>query len=129
MSAFAGALVVSLAGGAGAVARAWFDGKVPVRHDFPRATTAVNLSGSLLVGIVVGFGAAVMAGAWQQVIAIGFLGGYTTFSTAAVQTAEMIISRAWTRALIYGLGTLVAAVGLAGVGMALGRWWGELLLP
>src|SRR4051812_48194451 len=75
---------VSLAAGAGAVARYLVDEAVTRRagRRFPAGTLVVNISGSLLLGIVTGLvlhhGA---GGDMAAVVGTGFAGGYTTFST------------------------------------------------
>lgn len=65
------------AGGAGAAARFIIGTIVQSRYrgGFPLGTTVVNLSGSFLLGVLVG------ADASHEVVAVGALGGYTTFST------------------------------------------------
>lgn len=66
-----------VSGGAGAVLRFLVASRVqaatPVR--FPIGTTVVNVTGSFLLGVLVG------AGATNDAVALGLLGGYTTFST------------------------------------------------
>lgn len=123
------ALYVALAGGVGAAARAWIDGAVTARvggHRLPWGTALINLSGSLLIGLIAGFGVSFVPEAWQEILTVGFLGGYTTFSTAAVQTAEMFLERRWRAGLGYGLGLLIAAAVCAGLGLWLGRVLGAL---
>lgn len=118
------ALSVALAGGVGAAARAWIDGVVASRaegHRLPWGTVVINLSGSLLIGFIAGIGASFFSEEWREILSAGFLGGYTTFSTAAVQTAEMLLERRWRAALGYGLGLLIAAAAFAGTGLWLGR--------
>lgn len=122
------ALYVALAGGVGATTRAWIDGAVSARLGrgrLPRGIMVVNLSGSLLIGVIAGVGASFFSEFWRDVLSIGFLGGYTTFSTAAVQTAEMLLERQWRTALVYGFGLLIAAAVLAAAGLGLGRALGS----
>jgi CrcB protein len=72
--------VLGLAGGAGAVARFVVDGAVASRvvTEFPLGTLAVNLTGALALGVLVGAG---VHGDAYRIAATGALGGYTTFST------------------------------------------------
>jgi CrcB protein len=116
------ALWVALAGGAGAVARFVLDGVIRARTGsrYPVGTTAINLSGSLLLGLVVGLAGAVLPEPVRLVLGTGFLGGYTTFSTAAVETVRLAAERRSLAAWANGLGMLVAAVGLAALGLWLG---------
>jgi CrcB protein len=117
------ALLVAVAGGAGAACRFLVDSwvRARARSDFPTGTMIVNLSGSLVLGFLVGLVAAgVLPDTWRQVAGVGFLGGYTTFSTAAVEAVRLARDRRGGRFLAVSAGMLVAGVGLAGIGLALG---------
>jgi CrcB protein len=85
--------LVVLGGGLGAVARwlltAWLGTS---RHGFPVGTTAVNVVGSLLLGVVVGFDTSIGPSVADPV-AIGLLGGFTTFSTWMVEVDRAGTSR------------------------------------
>ena len=116
-------LVVALAGGVGAVARFLLDGVIRARVGtrMPWGTLAINLSGSLLLGLVVGLaGGGVLPGEWQWALGIGFLGGYTTFSTASFETVRLLQERRIGAGLAHALLQLVAATALAGLGLWLG---------
>lgn len=78
-------VALSLAGALGAVCRYVFSGWIQARlhSDFPLGTLAVNVSGSLGLGVVVGLGA--IESSWA-IAAIGFFGGFTTFSTWMIET-------------------------------------------
>ena len=112
-------LLIALAGGLGAAARLVIDGLVRRRlpSTFPWATILVNISGSFLLGLLVGLGA---GDRWQQVLGTGFLGGYTTFSTASFETASLLLDRRPLAAAVNGIGVLVACVAAASGGYALG---------
>lgn len=73
-------VLLGLAGGAGAVARFAVDGTIAARipSEFPLGTLAVNLSGALALGVLVG---ATVHGDAYRIAGTGALGGYTTFST------------------------------------------------
>jgi CrcB protein len=121
-------LLVPLAGGLGAVARLVVDGEVRrlLGRTSPRGTVLVNLTGSLLLGLLVGLAAAGWAPtAVRVVVGTGFLGGYTTFSTAAVEAVRLALDGRPGAAVLNAAGQLVAGVLLAGlgllVGLALGR--------
>jgi fluoride exporter len=79
---------VAVFGALGAVARFRVDAVVSARlpSDFPIGTFAVNLSGALALGLLVG--AAVPHRA-LLVLGTGFLGGYTTFSTWMVESERL----------------------------------------
>ena len=81
-------LAVGLVGGLGAVARFGMDGAVGSRvgGGFPFGTLAVNLSGSLLLGLLVG---AAVSGDSYRIAATGFVGAFTTFSTWAFESHRL----------------------------------------
>ena len=79
-------LLIAVLGGLGAATRFVVDGSVKARWTrvFPLATLLINVSGSLLIGLL--NGAYLYHGLgpkWLAVAATGFCGGDTTFSTAA----------------------------------------------
>jgi len=113
------ALLIAVAGGLGAASRLIVDGLVRDRvpTSFPWATVLINVSGSFLLGVLVGLGA---GDRWQAVMGTGFLGGYTTFSTASFETAGLLLDRRPLAAAANGLGVLVACVAAASGGYALG---------
>lgn len=117
-------LLLTLAGAVGAAARFVLDSIVRPKVPTPIAlsTMAINVSGSLLLGVLAG---AVMVARvpteWQTILGTGFLGGYTTFSTASVETIRLIQIRRSGLAAIYGFGTLFLSLAAAAIGLALGR--------
>lgn len=116
-------LVIAVAGGAGAVCRFVLDGLLTSlsEADFPWPTVLINITGSLLLGLITGFAVSgLLPEAWRLVLGTGFLGGYTTFSTASVDTVRLLQQRRWTAGMVHGLGALVIAIGAAGLGLGLG---------
>lgn len=111
-------IVVAVAGGIGAACRLLVDGLVSSRTSdrFPWATALINVVGSFLLGLVVA-----LDPHGQAVIGTGFLGGFTTFSTASFETARLAIDGRRGAAITYGLGVLVLAVAAASAGYAFGR--------
>jgi CrcB protein len=113
------ALVVG--GGLGAGARYLVDGLVMRgrRNAFPLGILVVNVSGSFLLGLLTGAGAAVGL-AWTAILGIGVLGGYTTLSAVSVETALLAGRRrrdwAWTNLIA----TVVLSVAAAAAGILLG---------
>lgn len=112
-------LLIALAGGLGAAARLGVDvaARRHVPASFPWPTILVNVTGSFLLGLLVGLRA---GEDWLLVAGTGFLGGYTTFSTASVETAGLLLDRRPLAAVANGLGVLVACVAAASGGYALG---------
>lgn len=116
-------LAVAAAGGLGAAARFVLDGLIRgvTGSRLPWATMLINISGSLLLGLLTGLAAGLMLPeAWQLILGTGLLGGYTTFSTASFETVTLLRERRWTAAALNGLGVLVCSVAAAGAGLWLG---------
>jgi CrcB protein len=116
------ALWVSLAGGVGAMTRYVADTLVRARWPvgFPLGTFAINVSGSLVLGVLAGLVMAHGASADLKTIAgTGFCGGYTTFSAASVETVRLAQQRRWMVCLGYAAGSLVVSVLAAVAGLAL----------
>lgn len=115
--------LVGLAGGLGAGTRFVVDGliRAKLRTALPVATIAINVTGSFLLGLIAGAVIVHAAPPELQVIAgTGFLGGYTTFSTASFETVRLVQSRRTGLALVNGIGTAVVAVAAAAAGLAVG---------
>jgi CrcB protein len=119
-------LLATLGGGIGACLRFIIDGLImrKVQNGFPLGTFLINTSGSFLLGFLTGLAASsVINSAWLFVLGGGILGGYTTFSTAMVDTVHLLHARRWSMAIINGLAMIVLTV-LAGlIGLDIGRGW------
>lgn len=121
-------LAVAAAGGVGAVVRFVFDGALRswLRVGFPIGTTIINVTGSFLLGLVTGLALAHgLPPEWRAVLGTGFLGGYTTFSTASYETVRLAQQRRYRAALVNGVGMLVLALAAAGLGLWLGQLAGQ----
>lgn len=119
-------IVLSLVGGLGAVSRLVVDGVIRSRSrgTMPWGTIVINLTGSFALGLAVSLAAhRILPEAWELVIGPGFLGGYTTFSTASFETVRMLQERKWGPSLLNGLGVVATATAAAGLGM----WIGSLV--
>lgn len=116
-------IIVSLVGGVGAATRFVVDGWVRSRWSthLSVATVAINVTGSLLLGGLTG---ALATGAipisTYTVAATGFCGGYTTFSTAMVETVRLAQVAAYRRSVLNAFGTLTLTVAAAALGVGLG---------
>ena len=114
------AALVALAGGTGAMARYVLDGWIQRRTDspLPLGTFTINVTGSLLLGVLAGLLISHGASAHLKLVAgTGFLGGYTTFSTYAYETFRLAEDRASAFALANVVGSI--AVGLLGAAAGL----------
>jgi CrcB protein len=117
-------LWLALGGAIGTVARYAVTVSVNQRAGIgPWGTFAANISGSLLIGfLAVLFNDRIeVAPDVRRFLIIGVLGGYTTFSTLAYDTARFIETGELERALLNAGGSLVVGVLAVFLGMALGR--------
>jgi CrcB protein len=115
---------VAIGGIAGALARDGLTRLVAApATGFPWATFGINLSGSLLLGVLVG-ALVVRPGAprWvRPLLGTGVLGGYTTFSTFAVETDRLVSLGHAGLAVGYVAATVLIGLALSAAGMAIGR--------
>ena len=110
-------LLIFFGGGLGAVSRFLLTTALAGKlGNFPLGTLAANFFGSLLMGLVVG----VLAGRFESVrlfVAVGFLGGFTTFSSFSAETLALIqngqiFSAAANVIVSVGASLIACAVGL-----------------
>jgi len=116
-------VAVALAGGLGAALRLVVDGivRAAVSTRLPLATAVINVGGSFVLGLLTGLAASsALAPEWLLVLGGGLMGGYTTFSTASVDSVRLLAERRWVPGVAYGLGVLVLAVGAGLLGVLLG---------
>ncbi|WP_426560349.1 fluoride efflux transporter FluC [Angustibacter sp. McL0619] len=116
--------VIAVGGGLGSMAR-WGLSQAFVTGpgQVPWGTLLENASGSALLGLLMVFVVTV----WRPnryvrpFLGIGVLGGYTTFSTYALETRDLMASGDVPLALAYLLGSVLAGLVCVGVGVLLGR--------
>ena len=113
-------VLVMLAGAVGAVTRFLVDSEVKRRRPsvFPWGTVFINVSGSLLIGLVAGV--VLFHGqfsAWQTIVGTGVCGGYTTFSTASVETVRLVQQGRHGMALSNAVIPLAISVGACALGL------------
>lgn len=120
-------LLLALGGGLGAVTRFVVDAFVARRNQFrvPLGTMLINITGSLVLGLVTGLLVAASTGSSgatvRAVVGTGFCGGYTTFSTASVETVRLWVAEGRGTGLRYAATTLVGSLAAAAVGLGLGH--------
>jgi len=110
-------LGAALAGGVGAALRYLLDLGVArfAGRRFPWGVFVINLSGSFALGVVA---AALPEQAF--LLGAGLLGGYTTFSTAMLDTVALWRDGERPASVFNAIGTLVLGLLAAGLGLALG---------
>lgn len=115
-----------VAGGVGAALRFVVDGLVRsrARTVFPWGTAVINITGSLVLGFLTGLSlSSFLAPQWVLVLGTGMMGGYTTFSTASIETMRLVQEREYVMAVANGFVVLVVTVAV-GFG---GLWLGSVL--
>lgn len=113
--------VIALGGAAGALLRWGIGEEWPVRTGaFPWSTLAINVAGCLAIGVLMVLMEEVLAGRIyvRPLLGVGLLGGFTTFSTFAVET-HVLLDDHPLLALTYYFGTPAAAILAAILGAAL----------
>jgi fluoride exporter len=114
-------LWLTLAGGAGAMTRYVADTKMQRLRptNLPVGTLVINVTGSLILGVIAGL--VIAHGASRQletIVGTGFCGGYTTFSAASVETIRLAEQRRWAACIGFAGVSLVLALLAAGLGLA-----------
>ncbi|MBI9114117.1 CrcB family protein [Sanguibacter sp. YZGR15] len=108
-----------LLGGLGAATRFVVDGEVRRRWSTPVPTLVVNVTGSLLLGLVAGAALRTELPVLLVLAATtGFCGGFTTFSTAMIDTVRLVQDRRFALAVLSSLGTVVLTVAAVACGIA-----------
>jgi fluoride exporter len=117
-------LAIAIGGALGTVAR--YDvaqAIVTPPSGFPWSTWIVNVTGSLLVGLALTVVVERLAGHpyLRALLVIGFCGGFTTFSTMAVEVVQLTRHHRPGIAVVYLVSSLIAGLVAAGAGVALAR--------
>jgi CrcB protein len=116
-------LLIALFGAVGTLARYGLQGLVQVRTGgtFPYGTLLVNLTGCFFLGLIAQFtmNRMVISPDWRVAVAVGFFGGYTTFSSVGWETAKMMEDGEWLRASAYVTASVVAGLFLSMAGIRL----------
>ncbi len=118
-------LLIAVAGGVGALARYGLSGLVQraTNGEFPWGTAVVNVTGCLLFGVLW----AVMeprlsiGGEARAIILVGFMGSFTTFSTFAFETSQMLRDAQWLWAAANVAGHNLAGIVALFVGLEIGK--------
>jgi len=115
--------LIALFGAIGTLARYGLQGVIQFRtaSSFPYGTLIVNLTGCFLLGLIGQFTLSrmVISPDWRIAIAVGFFGGYTTFSSFGWETAKMLESGEWLRATTYVAASVVLGLFLSVAGIRL----------
>lgn len=119
------ACLVGIAGALGAVSR-YFLGRYVAeraRSQFPLGTFLINVSGAFVIGLLFGLTSRkLISTTVQLILATGFLGGYTTFSTMSWEGVQLARGGSSRRSMIYLGGSVLIGFSAAALGMVLGEW-------
>ncbi|MDS9472970.1 CrcB family protein [Sporosarcina pasteurii] len=109
-------VVIGLGGFVGAILRYLLSQRLNGNNPF--GTLLVNLSGSLLIGIIFGFG---LPKLWMMFLVSGFAGALTTFSTLQKEVIEQWRTGKKKQAVTYAFVTYVVGIALAILGFTMSR--------
>lgn len=115
--------LIALFGAIGTLARYGLQGAVQIRMGgtFPYGTLLINLTGCFLLGLIGQFtlNRVVISPDFRIAIAVGFFGGYTTFSSFGWETGKMLEDGEWLRASTYVGASVIGGLLLSIAGIRL----------
>src|SRR5579862_8904460 len=116
-------MLIALGGGLGSVLRFWVGSTVWGRLGarFPYGTLVVNLTACVILGFLLTWLSerAEISPAWRYLVAVGFIGAYSTFSTYEWETLSTLRSGAFILASLYAMGSLILGLAATWCGVAL----------
>jgi CrcB protein len=113
--------LIALFGAIGTLARYGLQGLVQMKmaSTFPFGTLLINLTGCFFLGLLgqLMLNRVIVPPEWRMAIAVGFFGGYTTFSSFGWETAKMLEAGEWLWATAYvassvAFGLLLSVAGI-----------------
>jgi fluoride exporter len=114
-------LLIALFGAIGTLARYSLQGVVQIKMGtvFPYGTLLINLTGCFFLGLIgqLTLNRMIISPEWRVAIAVGFFGGYTTFSSFGWETAKMLEAGEWLRAGTYVASSVVLGLFLSVAGI------------
>jgi CrcB protein len=109
----------------GANARYWLGDWAAQKwgSSFPIGTMIINLTGSLLLGFFITLATErfMLDPRWRLLVAVGFLGAYTTFSTFTYESFNLIFKGQWLPGLVNLFGSTILGIIAVGIGVYLGK--------
>ena len=118
-------LMVAVGAMVGAPARYLTDRAIQSRHEtvFPWGTLTVNMTASLILGIVVG-AAGHLSPAVTTVVGTGFCGALSTYSTFSFEVMRLSVEGARFQAGLNVAVSVLAGIGAAALGWSIGSTFG-----
>ena len=118
-------ILVFLGGGLGSALRYWIGRYLnTAEYQFPYGTFLVNVVGCLLIGLILGFTFKPhsLSNNFIIFVAVGFCGGFTTFSAFSLDSLRLIEQGEGLIALSNIFANVVVGLISAFIGMSIGRW-------
>ena len=118
-------LAIGIGGGLGSIARFVISREMEnwLGNYLPYGTLSVNVAGSLALGwVATGFlDRMEISSALRLGLIVGFLGGFTTFSTFSYESLQLLLNGSIWRAILNVVLNVVACIGTCYLGMQLAR--------
>ncbi|HKW95533.1 MAG TPA: fluoride efflux transporter CrcB [Methylomirabilota bacterium] len=118
-------LLICCGGAVGTGARYLLGGLVArwLGADFPYGTVFINVIGSFLIGVVqqVGLTTLLIPDTLRLILAVGVMGGFTTYSSFSYETLKLVETGSWLGAILNVALTTVLCLAGCAVGLLLGR--------
>jgi fluoride exporter len=91
--------------------------------EFPYGTLLINVLGSFLIGVVqqVGLSTLMIPDTLRLVLAVGVMGGFTTYSSFSYETVKLVETGSWGAAGAYVVFTTTLCLVGCVIGLSLGR--------
>jgi CrcB protein len=116
-------LLIAAGGALGSMARYWVGSTIASRVGikFPYGTLVVNITACIVIGFTLTYMGkrADLDPAWRFLVAVGFIGAYSTFSTYEWETLSTLRSGAFLLAALYAVGSLILGLTATWCGAAL----------
>lgn len=98
-------MLIGVGGGLGAVTRYLLGSFIGKKGEFPLATLVINVIGSFLLGLLSGH----MNDTLEYLLCIGFLGGFTTYSTFGYEAVNLILKKEYLLAALYVVSSILVS--------------------